>query len=131
MKEIITLCVGQCGNQIGSEFWKQITAHPRRLLTNRHVTDTRGVPDPSLVRERTRPHALERILWYSHVLRPRTPGSTSDTGFSRSQQRVRAQAEHGIRPDGLPEEFATEGDDRKDVFFYQADDDRFARQLRP
>ena len=50
MKEIITLCVGQCGNQIGSEFWKQITA------------------------------------------------------------------EHGIRPNGVPEEFALEGDDRKDVF---------------
>ena len=59
MKEIITLCVGQCGNQIGSEFWKQITA------------------------------------------------------------------EHGIQPNGLPEEFAVEGDDRKDVFFYQADDERF------
>jgi len=59
MKEIITLCVGQCGNQIGSEFWKQITA------------------------------------------------------------------EHGIQPNGVPEEFATEGDDRKDVFFYQADDERF------
>ena len=59
MKEIITLCVGQCGNQIGSEFWKQITA------------------------------------------------------------------EHGIRPNGVPEEFALEGDDRKDVFFYEADDARF------
>ena len=59
MKEIITLCVGQCGNQIGSEFWKQITA------------------------------------------------------------------EHGIRPNGVPEEFAEEGDDRKDVFFYEADDARF------
>ncbi|KAJ1454784.1 tubulin gamma chain [Pelagophyceae sp. CCMP2097] len=59
MKEIITLCVGQCGNQIGSEFWKQITA------------------------------------------------------------------EHGIKPDGIAEEWATEGDDRKDVFFYQADDDRY------
>jgi len=59
MKEIITLCVGQCGNQIGSEFWKQITA------------------------------------------------------------------EHGIQPNGVPEEFALDGDDRKDVFFYEADDARF------
>ena len=59
MKEIITLCVGQCGNQIGSEFWKQITA------------------------------------------------------------------EHGIQPNGVPEEYALEGDDRKDVFFYEADDARF------
>ena len=51
--------VGQCGNQIGSEFWKQLCA------------------------------------------------------------------EHGISPDGTLQEFATHGDDRKDVFFYQADDDHF------
>lgn len=31
-------------------------------------------------------------------------------------------SEHGIRPDGILEDFATEGGDRKDVFFYQADD---------
>lgn len=48
--EIITLQVGQCGNQIGSEFWKQICA------------------------------------------------------------------EHGISPDGMLQDFATEGNDRKDVF---------------
>ena len=35
MKEIITLCVGQCGNQIGSEFWKQITANTASGLTCR------------------------------------------------------------------------------------------------
>ena len=28
-------------------------------------------------------------------------------------------AEHGIRPDGILQDFATEGGDRKDVFFYQ------------
>jgi tubulin gamma len=28
-------------------------------------------------------------------------------------------AEHGIRPDGILEDFATETGDRKDVFFYQ------------
>ena len=28
-------------------------------------------------------------------------------------------AEHGIRPDGILQDFATEGHDRKDVFFYQ------------
>ena len=37
MKEIITLCVGQCGNQIGSEFWKQITAE--------HGIRPNGVPE--------------------------------------------------------------------------------------
>lgn len=58
-REIITLQIGQCGNQIGMEFWKQLCA------------------------------------------------------------------EHGIRPDGILEDFATDGTDRKDVFFYQADDEHY------
>lgn len=33
--------------------------------------------------------------------------------------------EHGISPEGLIEEYATSGDDRKDVFFYQADDEHY------
>ena len=32
---------------------------------------------------------------------------------------------HGISPDGILEDFATHGGDRKDVFFYQADDDHY------
>jgi len=58
-REIITLQVGQCGNQIGSEFWKTLCG------------------------------------------------------------------EHGISPDGILQEYATQGDDRKDVFFYQADDEHY------
>ena len=65
-REIITLQVGQCGNQIGSEFWKQLCL------------------------------------------------------------------EHGISPDGIlnadPVTFMDSSnrvDDRKDVFFYQADDSRY------
>ncbi|KAL1925620.1 uncharacterized protein VTP21DRAFT_503 [Calcarisporiella thermophila] len=58
-REIITLQTGQCGNQIGMEFWKQLCA------------------------------------------------------------------EHGISKDGTLEDFATEGGDRKDVFFYQADDEHY------
>ncbi|KAI9593373.1 tubulin gamma chain [Syncephalis fuscata] len=58
-REIITLQTGQCGNQIGMEFWKQLCA------------------------------------------------------------------EHGISSDGTLEDFATEGIDRKDVFFYQADDEHY------
>jgi tubulin gamma len=33
--------------------------------------------------------------------------------------------EHGINPEGILEEYATQGDDRKDVFFYQADDEHY------
>lgn len=60
-RELITLQTGQCGNQIGSQFWE-------------------------------------------HLCR-----------------------EHGISKDGTLEEFATEGQggDRKDVFFYQADDEHY------
>ncbi|XP_077979335.1 tubulin gamma-1 chain [Glandiceps talaboti] len=58
-REIITLQLGQCGNQIGMEFWKQLCL------------------------------------------------------------------EHGISPEGILEDFATDGTDRKDVFFYQADDEHY------
>jgi len=34
-------------------------------------------------------------------------------------------AEHGINPSGILEPFATDGADRKDVFFYQADDEHY------
>lgn len=34
-------------------------------------------------------------------------------------------AEHGISPSGILEDFATDGVDRKDVFFYQADNDHY------
>lgn len=61
MREIITLQVGQCGNQVGTEFWKRLCA------------------------------------------------------------------EHGISPEGIIEPHAQQapGDDRKDVFFYQADDEHY------
>eukprot|EP00003_Mantamonas_plastica_P007001 TRINITY_DN157_c0_g2_i2.p2 TRINITY_DN157_c0_g2~~TRINITY_DN157_c0_g2_i2.p2 ORF type:complete len:141 (-),score=35.74 TRINITY_DN157_c0_g2_i2:102-524(-) len=58
-REIITLQVGQCGNQIGMEFWKRLCS------------------------------------------------------------------EHGIDENGMLEDFATDGTDRKDVFFYQADDEHY------
>ncbi|KAJ5727956.1 hypothetical protein N7493_005776 [Penicillium malachiteum] len=57
--EIITIQAGQCGNNVGSQFWQQLCL------------------------------------------------------------------EHGISQDGNLEEFATEGGDRKDVFFYQSDDTRY------
>lgn len=34
-------------------------------------------------------------------------------------------SEHGISPEGTLEDYATEGTDRKDVFFYQADDEHY------
>lgn len=34
-------------------------------------------------------------------------------------------SEHGISPEGTLEDYATDGTDRKDVFFYQADDEHY------
>eukprot|EP00171_Calliarthron_tuberculosum_P019222 IDg19222t1 len=60
MREVITVQVGQCGNQVGTQFWKRLCA------------------------------------------------------------------EHGISPDGILEPYANESaGDRKDVFFYQADDEHY------
>ncbi|KAJ9508978.1 hypothetical protein QJQ45_028317 [Haematococcus lacustris] len=58
-REVICLQTGQCGNQVGSEFWRTLCQ------------------------------------------------------------------EHGIRKDGTLESYATQGGDRKDVFFYQADDEHY------
>ncbi|KAI3429359.1 hypothetical protein D9Q98_005454 [Chlorella vulgaris] len=60
-RELVTLQVGQCGNQVGAEFWRKLCS------------------------------------------------------------------EHGINNDGIVEEWAASGatGDRKDVFFYQADDERY------
>jgi len=33
--------------------------------------------------------------------------------------------EHGISREGILEDYAQQGDDRKDVFFYQADDEHY------
>ncbi|OCB88050.1 gamma tubulin [Sanghuangporus baumii] len=58
-REIVTVQLGQCGNQMGSVYWQRLCA------------------------------------------------------------------EHGINNEGILEEWATEGGDRKDVFFYQADDEHY------
>ncbi|PAV23743.1 gamma tubulin [Pyrrhoderma noxium] len=58
-REIVTVQLGQCGNQMGSVYWQRLCA------------------------------------------------------------------EHGINNEGILEDWATEGGDRKDVFFYQADDEHY------
>ena len=73
--------MGQCGNQIGSEFWRQV-----RLRSG-----------DSFKRARSRPARAAQLC-----------------------------LEHGISKDGVLEEYATQGaGDRKDVFFYQADDEHY------
>ncbi len=76
-REIITLQLGQCGNQIGSEFWKQLCAE----------------------------HGIN-------------PGKKDFNFFPICQPSY-------LDVDGTLQEGAMNGDDRKDVFFYQADDEHF------
>jgi len=40
-------------------------------------------------------------------------------------------AEHGINEEGILQDYATNGTDRKDVFFYQADDEHFIPRALP
>ncbi|KAA8496072.1 Tubulin gamma chain [Porphyridium purpureum] len=73
-RDLITVQVGQCGNQVGTEFWKQLCAE-------------HGIaPDGLLKRERAGP---------------------ADARLAHHQQQERHVG------------------DRKEVFFYQADDDRY------
>ncbi len=46
-REIITLQVGQCGNQIGTEFWKTVRSHfdAHRLM---HASSAPRSPAPAL-----------------------------------------------------------------------------------
>ncbi|MEJ1285430.1 tubulin gamma 1 [Cricetulus griseus] len=88
-REIITLQLGQCGNQ--SE------------RTSRPFAGPFGPVGPcNEIRDSVCP--------------------SQNLGFEFWKQLC---AEHGISPEGIVEEFATEGTDRKDVFFYQADDEHY------
>ncbi|KAL7485960.1 hypothetical protein ACHAW6_011578 [Cyclotella cf. meneghiniana] len=79
-REIITLQVGQCGNQIGGEFWKQL--------------------------------CLEHGIQPDGLLREMPPASPASSPSSSSP------AATGLSPDNFL-------DDRKDVFFYQSDDEHY------
>lgn len=90
--EMITLQLGQCGNQ--SKFSYSFSTAVGSYMTLRRYT-----------------HAAYRsgvfrltLFWFITV------------GFEFWK---RLCAEHGINPEGILEEYATEGTDRKDVFFYQ------------
>ena len=85
-REIITLQLGQCGNQIGSEFWKQLCAE-HGIGPGEHFAVI---------------NARHILLWFQ---------------FWASLGK--------LQTDGVLQEYARNGDDRKDVFFYQADDDHF------
>ena len=95
-REIITLQVGQCGNQIGGEFWKQL------CLEHGIQPDglARNVPPSS-----------------NDIISSSTEHSTTNT--------------NGVGNPSLPSNTANNNgqfiDDRKDVFFYQSDDEHYSK----
>lgn len=147
-REIISLQVGQCGNQVGAEFWRKVRA----------AGPGRAVRAPRAAR-RCAPPAL-------HFERCASPHAPPLPPLPRPQ----LCQEHGISKDGMLEDYATQvraqhgiaaprqraahaacccchccrrsspgpltaaplaacpnpqGGDRKDVFFYQADDEHY------
>ena len=79
-REIITLQVGQCGNQIGGEFWKQL--------------------------------CLEHGIQPDGLLREMPPDPSSAAASAGSLPPTVARSDNFL-------------DDRKDVFFYQSDDEHY------
>ncbi|URE16180.1 hypothetical protein MUK42_30658 [Musa troglodytarum] len=92
-REIITIQVGQCGNQIGMEFWKQLCLE-------------HGIGKDGLLED------------FATQARPPIPSFPASLRFSVIL--------HNCRPDSdLVDQFVQKGGDRKDVFFYQADDQHY------
>ena len=88
-REIITLQVGQCGNQIGGEFWKQ-------LCLEHGITPEGTLKDP---------WDYPAVPTSAHPQHGHTPVSISTSStWNATTPHV---------------------DDRKDVFFYQSDDDHY------
>jgi tubulin gamma len=88
-REIITLQVGQCGNQIGGEFWKQ-------LCLEHGISPEGKLRDP-----------WESGLMTGHSHTPINTGTSSSAAAPWNNTA------------------APNIDDRKDVFFYQSDDDHY------
>ncbi|KAG7349561.1 tubulin/FtsZ family, GTPase domain containing protein [Nitzschia inconspicua] len=104
-REIITLQVGQCGNQIGSEFWKQ-------LCLEHGITPDGTLKDPWDITNNI-------VNTYPGTSRTQPPHN----GVPLSSNMTTSSSAGGMGS-------ATAGisgivDDRKDVFFYQSDDDRY------
>jgi len=96
-REIITLQVGQCGNQIGGEFWKQLCLE-------------HGIQPDGLLRE--------------NVPSPDSSGNdaASPSPSSADNPAATGANNHGV---GNPSSGHNFIDDRKDVFFYQSDDEHY------
>ena len=93
-REIITLQVGQCGNQIGGEFWKQL--------------------------------CLEHGIQPDGLARNVPPSSNDIISSSTEHSTTNGIGNPSLPPSNNNGQFI---DDRKDVFFYQSDDEHYSKFL--
>jgi hypothetical protein len=109
-REIITLQVGQCGNQIGGEFWKQLCLEhgiqpdglarevpPTTASTHDDFASSNGLPPSSPLSKM--PYAAANNNYMGSSINIALSSKANGHGFI---------------------------DDRKDVFFYQSDDEHYS-----
>ncbi len=114
-REIITLQVGQCGNQIGGEFWKQLCLEhgiqPDGLAREVPPTTTSTHDDFARSSNSSLPPPPSSPL----SKMPHPTANNSYMGSSSTNMALSSKANgHGFI------------DDRKDVFFYQSDDEHYS-----
>lgn len=111
-REIITVQLGQCGNQSERQHSSLTRVFGQRALTWSTCAVVHAHAKLSTLQQLSL-HACLRAL-VSYALH--TPHNVSAVGMEFWKQLC---AEHGISHEGILEEYTTEGNDRKDVFFYQ------------
>lgn len=99
-REIISLQAGQAGNQIGSEFWKKLCAE--HGISPSGVLEDWAVNSTSSLQGSTTTHF----------------GHSSSAGGGASRDPLAGGITGGVSGQ-------VQVGDRKDVFFYQADDDHY------
>lgn len=129
-REIITLQVGQCGNQIGSEFWKQLCAEhgilPDGTLKNSWGNQTYGnnangdigSNKPRFISTGSG-ESLASTTGISTGWGQNRGGGGGNNFMNQTQSR-----DHGSDSYNNHNIHAT-ADDRKDVFFYLGDEERY------
>ena len=133
-REIITLQVGQCGNQIGGEFWKQLCAEhgiaPDGTLknsfenTNSNTSNIIGNTNNNYRNYPTHatpgpPHLSSGVSGGGGSF-----ASTSSTAWGNQNGHNNNNHNNNNHRTTWSDIHAT-ADDRKDVFFYQGDEDRY------
>lgn len=119
-REIITLQVGQCGNQIGGEFWKQLCSehgiNPDGTLKDLWDTTAGAGVATNFGNLGSTPHHHR----YHNSLSAPTPANHPPHHHHPLSSTMSTSSATAWNTSGMGVI-----DDRKDVFFYQSDDDRY------